>query len=115
MNDSVYGYVDPVMHFLGGAAIVYFLRSAAILLTPRLGTPSALGLDLGSFGIACFIAVVWEFGEWFSDVFLGTDIQRSGGAPLRDLAVGLLGAGAYLVLRRIVPARQTGAEPGVGR
>lgn len=82
-------YVDPAVHFLGGAAITYFLRTAAVLSVKYIGHPTELGFDIGAFGLACIAAVFWEFGEWFSDGFLGTNIQRSGGAPLRDLAIGL--------------------------
>lgn len=94
-------YVDPVMHVLGGAAIAYFLRMAAVLSADYIGRLNDRGLDLLSFGLASVAAVVWEFGEWLSDIWLGTSIQHSGSAPLRDLAVGLLGAAVYLLVRRL--------------
>ncbi len=94
-------YVDPIMHFLGGAAIAYFLRAAAELFSRLTGPLTDWGFDLMSFGLASVAAVVWEFGEWLSDVWLGTNIQHSGSAPLRDLALGLFGAAAYLLFRRL--------------
>jgi hypothetical protein len=93
-------YVDPVMHFMGGVAITYFLRRAVEIAPQYLGTPSGLGVDLLAFGLACFAALVWEFGELFSDIFLGTNIQRGAPNTLRDLALGLGGACVYLIVRR---------------
>src|SRR5262245_7371077 len=67
-------YVDPVMHFLGGASIAYFARRAGELTPHYIGTPSGAGLNLLAFGMACFAALMWEFGELFSDIALGTHI-----------------------------------------
>lgn len=92
-------YVDPVSHFCGGAAIAYFLRRASEVTPDFIGTPSETGHSLVAFGLACFAALAWEFGELFSDIFLGTNIQRSAPNTLRDLALGVGGAGAYLVVR----------------
>lgn len=94
-------YVDPAMHFLGGAAIAYFIRRAAELIPQWVGTPSSLGFDLIAFGLACFAALFWEFAELFSDIFLDTRIQISARNTLRDLALGVMGATTYLALRFI--------------
>jgi hypothetical protein len=95
-------YVDPAMHFLGGAAIAYFLRNAAVLSPQYIGKPTAFGLDLGAFGMACFAAVTWEFIEWCAGIFLKTNIYNTADSPLRDLAIGLTGAIIYLLLRRVM-------------
>ncbi len=104
-------YVDPAMHFLGGAAIVYFLRTATVLFVDIVGHPTEFARDLCAWGLACVAAVVWEFGEWFSDAFLGTNIQWSGSAPLRDIAYGLCGASIYLMLRT-TRLRRNGSRRG---
>jgi hypothetical protein len=49
--------------------------------------------------MACLAAFVWEFGELFSDIFLGTNIQRSAPGTLRDLGLGVGGASALLCIR----------------
>lgn len=92
-------YVDPVMHFLGGAAIAYFLRRAAALSPQLVGAPSNIGLSILAFGMACFAALVWEFGEWSSDIILGTHIQIHAANTLRDLSLGVGGACVYLCVR----------------
>ncbi len=96
-------YVDPVMHFLGGAAMAYFLRRVAKLSPRLLGSPSALALDLLAFGMTGFVAIVWEFGELGSDIFLGTNIQFSAANTLRDLGLGLGGAVLALLMQARAP------------
>jgi len=93
-------YVDPIMHFLGGAAAAYFLRRLAELSPAMVGRPSKLGHDLLAFGLCCVAALIWEFGELASDIFLGTNIQRSAPNTLRDLALGASGGFAVLLLLR---------------
>jgi hypothetical protein len=85
--------------FSGGAAITYFFRRAAEINPQHIGTPSATGLNLLAFGLACFAALAWEFGELFSDIFLGTNIQRNAPNTLRDLGLGVGGACLYVVVR----------------
>ena len=102
--------VDPVMHFLGGAAMAYFLRRAAKLTPNLLGAPSAFALDLLAFGLTGFIAMVWEFGELGSDVFLGTNIQVHASNTLRDLGLGLGGACLALVIQARVGRAHDGGS-----
>ena len=100
-------YVDPVMHFSGGVAAAYcFIRLPR--LAPRyFGEPTPLTRYLFSFGLVTVVAVFWEFGEYLSDIFLGTRIQRSIGNTLRDLLNGMLGA---MVLIGIDCGRQRQGE-----
>jgi len=108
-------YVDPVMHFLGGAAIAFFLRRAAEIGRPLVGEPSPLGLDLMAFGLAVVAGLVWEFGEFLSDVFLGSHAHTSVGNTLRDLLLDLLGAaGLLLALGAITPGSRGSGRPGRG-
>lgn len=94
-------YVDPVMHFLGGAAVAFFFRRAAVISEEILGAPSPLALDLVAFGLACTAALFWEFGELLSDLVLGSHIQVSAANTLRDLALGLTGAVVLLLTRHL--------------
>ena len=93
-------YVDPIMHFLGGTAAALFLRHAASVAGRQLGVLTKLGLDLLAFGLTCATALFWEFGEFASDLLLGTRTQRSLGNTMRDLALGVGGAVAYLAIKR---------------
>lgn len=90
-------YVDPCMHFLGGAAAAYFFRYVASGSPAVVGAISRTGANLLAFGLACAIALAWEFGEFFSDEFLGTSVQISVANTMRDLIFGVLGASAFLV------------------
>lgn len=66
--------LDFAMHFSGGAAIAYFLFEALREFRSLLGTPTPFGRYLFAFALACTVGVFWEFGEYFSDAFLGTHI-----------------------------------------
>ena len=94
-------YVDPTMHFLGGVAAALFFRHAASVGRALLGAPTHLALDLLAFGSTCGVALFWEFGEFTTDQFLGTQIQRSLGDTMRDLLLGVLGALFYLGAARV--------------
>ena len=95
-------YVDPTMHFLGGAAAAYFFRHAIRIAGRLLGGPTQCALDLLAFGLTCAIALFWEFGEFASDLYLGTHIQRSLGNTMRDLVLGVSGAVVYLAARHLI-------------
>ena len=84
--------LDFTMHFLGGAAIAWFLYQALDALAGILGKASPFGRNLYSFALACTVGVFWEFGELFSDYFLHTHIQISVHETLGDLIADTLGA-----------------------
>jgi hypothetical protein len=97
-------YVDPAMHLSGGAAAAFFFTRLPRLLPGYFGRPTRLVVNLLGFGLTSTVAVVWELGEYLSDLCLGTHIQRDVGNTLRDLLNGMAGAGAFLIadhLRRI--------------
>ena len=99
-------YVDPIAHFSGGVAAAFFFRYACFLGRGFLGAPSPLALDLLAFGLTCSAALAWEFGEFASDVFLGTRIQYAVGNTMRDLMLGTLGGGIYVAAARVLRRRQ---------
>ena len=94
-------YVDPVMHFLGGAAVALFIRYASTI-ADQLGAPTQGCLDLLAFGLTCVVAVLWELGEFIADQYFGSNVQRGLGNTMRDLSLGMAGAIIYLVARRRV-------------
>jgi hypothetical protein len=62
-------YLDPVMHFLGGVAVAFFvLRLSAT--TAFLARLEPIGRGLLAFGSVCAAALVWEAGEFASDQLL---------------------------------------------
>ena len=99
-------YVDPTMHFLGGAAAAFFVRHASRVAGRLLGGPTQYALDLLAFGSTCAIALFWEFGEFASDQYFGTHIQRSLENTMRDLVLGVSGAVVYLAAHRLIGSFQ---------
>ena len=95
-------YVDPIMHFAGGAAAAFFFRYAGSRADGLLGAPSPLALDLLAFGLTCSVALGWEFAEFASDIFRETRFQLTVAETMRDLMLGTLGGGLYLVAARLI-------------
>lgn len=87
---------DPAMHFLGGAAIAYFLWHAADLWKEWLGGPAPAARGLIVFCAATTVAVFWEFAEFSSGALLGAYSQLSLKETMADLFRGCLGAASYL-------------------
>lgn len=80
---------DIPMHFLGGVAIAYMLlRLKRIFVLPK--NPYLYNL-LVIVAVTATFAVVWEFGEFSMDYFLGTNTQKSLPDTMLDLALGMLG------------------------
>lgn len=94
-------YVDPVMHFLGGTAAFFFFRYSIAVCDTLFGPVNDLMLDLSSFGFTTTIAVLWEVGEFLSDVFLDTNIQHDAANIMRDLILGMAGGFSLLCIRRL--------------
>jgi len=90
--------LDFTMHFSGGAAIAYFLYVALHEFRDWLGSPTPFGRYVFSFAMACTVGVFWEFGEYFSDVFLGTHIQKELLNTMSDLIADAAGAFSALAL-----------------
>ena len=105
-------FVDPVMHFLGGAAAAFFFWEAIACARSYLGDFTPLASGLLAFGMASVAAVVWEFGEFLLDWYRGTHLQRDLADTMRDLFLGLSGATAYLVPRGLLSFRRTQGRRG---
>ena len=90
--------LDFWMHFSGGVAIAYFLFHAIDCFEEFLGVRTCFGRYLFAFALACTVGLFWEFGELFSDVFLGTHIQKSIHETMSDLIADTLGAIVSLLL-----------------
>ncbi len=103
-------YVDPAMHFLGGAAMTFFIFTACSLDMLPLGAPSRLAVSLISLGSTSVVGLCWELGELFSDVYLGSHTQFSVANTLRDLALDTLGAVVYLIVASAVSRMRSSAD-----
>lgn len=85
-------WLDMPTHFAGGAAIAYVVDVAARLIGARLGRVHAAVRALLSVGTAAIAAIVWEFLEFGSDLYLGSHLNLGVSDTLSDLFFGLLGA-----------------------
>ena len=95
----VYPPLDIPTHFLGGAAIAYFFRSAIAnsqKLVGAIPNPVQVLLALTCTGTT---TILWEFLEYFSDHFFHTNMILGLEDTLKDMFLGLLG-GTILVLWR---------------
>ena len=93
--------VDIIMHFAGGFAIAFFL-SGCFRALPReeVKRSRIVLLELLLIGsLAATTAVFWEFREFANDQLFGTNSQVSLANTMQDLAVGILGAGLFILVR----------------
>jgi hypothetical protein len=89
-------YVDPVMHFMGGAAVAFFFLRAAECGRRYLGDLSLLARALLALGLSALAAVAWEFGEFLLDRYRWGPLQRGLTNTMRDLFLGVGGALLYI-------------------
>ena len=102
-------YVDPVIHFLGGAAIAFFFWCCVEAAPGLVGAPTRLAINALVIGLATLAAVLWELGELMSDILLGTNIQHSAPNTRRDLSLGVAGAVVFVIVHCVVPRPPRGA------
>ena len=99
-----YPDLDVPMHLAGGVAIAYFFHTASVNGSRRrvLGPYHRLTHVILVFALVGTAAVCWEFAEFLSDRYLGTNAQ--GGSlddTLKDMALGMVGGAGFLVLSAI--------------
>lgn len=90
--------LDIPSHFLGGAAITYFYRSAIKNSQSIVGNIPALIQALFAFTCTGTTIIVWEFYENAADFFLGTQMVRGLEDTIIDMFVGLMGAFILLLI-----------------
>jgi hypothetical protein len=88
---------DVPMHFAGGAAMCFFLSRVVRPLVAGATTGRAAALEtLLAGSLTVTVAVLWEFGEFALDRLVGSTLQVGLANTMQDLALGMLGALAYL-------------------
>jgi hypothetical protein len=94
---------DVPMHFAGGAAMCFFLsRVLRPLLRDMPGARRTLLESLLAGGLTVTVAVFWEFAEFGLDRAAGMNLQVGLGNTMQDLALGIVGAAAYLATRATI-------------
>lgn len=94
-------HLDIPMHFSGGIAIAFFV-SQCFQSLPRESTRRSrvVILELVLIGsLTASAAVFWEFTEFTADQLFGTNVQISLANTMQDLAMGILGAIVFMLIR----------------
>jgi hypothetical protein len=98
---NCYPPTDIPVHFLGGLSIAFFV-SRCFQLLPRqpVSRSRVVVLELILIGsLTASAAVCWEFAEFTKDRLLGTNVQVSLENTMIDLAMGVLGAMLFMLIR----------------
>ena len=90
---------DIPMHFMGGAAMAYFLHRTFVnaSLMEIIAPHHPLTHRILVMTATTTVAVFWEFAEFIFDHILGTVTQAGLGDTLGDLLFGIFGAGFFLL------------------
>jgi len=101
--------LDTPMHLLGGLAIAFFFWTtySTCARTGAFGQPNSTAIAVLTLTSAASSAVLWEFAEYLSDRYLGTNTQKGLEDTLLDMLLGLVG-GAVFVGVAWVRARDQG-------
>jgi hypothetical protein len=105
-----YPALDIPTHFLGGAAIAYFYRSAIANSQKFVGRiPESIQII---FAITCTgtTTILWEFLEYISDTFFHTNMILGLEDTLKDMFLGLLGGTILVLWRRAGQSRISDAN-----
>jgi len=90
--------LDTPMHLLGGLAIAFFLWTAYSIAarSGALGQPNSTAIAALTLTSTVASAVLWEFAEYLSDRYLGTNTQKGLEDTLLDLLLGLVGGAIFV-------------------
>jgi hypothetical protein len=102
-------YVDPVIHFAGGAAAAYFFWRIAEWHRPGFSDFSQARSALIIISLAIAAAVTWELMEYLLFAYRGTTKWWTAINTSRDLALGFSGAAVFALInaRERSSARET--------
>lgn len=90
--------VDWINHYAGGVSFTYFVWKSSPLLHKWTGSTTTFGRLAYSFLAGCTAALMWDIGEFASDLLLDTAIQKSVGETMMDLVNGFLGTTTMVVI-----------------
>jgi hypothetical protein len=96
-------YVDPVIHFSGGAAIAFFFWRSAECCQRSISNQWV-------FGLTTLVAIAWEVMEYLILIYHGWAMAWDPANSLRDLALGMCGAALIIFLKIKNKRRQREAD-----
>ena len=89
--------IDWLNHYSGGLSFTYFSWKCLPFLARWSGNLTASGRLVVAFLSGCTAALLWEIGEFTSDLFLNTTIQQSIDETMMDILNGFLGTTATVL------------------
>lgn len=84
-------WIDWINHYGGGLAFSYFVWKSLPWIATWLGSLTRCGRLAVAFLAGCTAALIWEIGEFISDLVLDTTIQKSIHETMTDIVNGFLG------------------------
>jgi hypothetical protein len=87
-------YIDIPLHPIGGliSGLCLWLFAAALHDRPGIRQIPRWLRSLLVLGFTALVTIAWEFLEYFTDTYLGTELQSTVIETLKDMAVGIVGA-----------------------
>jgi hypothetical protein len=90
-------HIDIPFHYAGGLAIAFTAAQILTYLQEEKITPvlNRILFLIVIIALTATAAVIWEFAEFISDQFLGTNLQGSIANTMQDQFVGILGGATW--------------------
>ncbi|RYD31418.1 MAG: hypothetical protein EOP85_22775 [Verrucomicrobiaceae bacterium] len=98
--------IDWFNHFAGGLSFTFFAWKCLPLLFPWTGPLTPAGRLAAAFLSGCTAALMWDIGEFASDMLLHTTIQKSLHETMMDLVNGFLGATLCTLVNSLLERRR---------
>ena len=95
---AAFPLLDIPMHFLGGLAIAFFLWTANSVYSRSgtFGRPNGNAIAVLTLTSTATCALLWEFAEFLSDRYLGTNTQKGLEDTLLDMLLGVVGGVVFV-------------------
>ena len=97
--------IDWLNHFSGGLSFSYFTWKSLPFVSRWTGNPTAIGRLLCAFLSGCTAALLWEIGEFASDLILNTHIQKTVQETMMDIVNGFLGTTTTVLILSFLTLR----------
>lgn len=97
--------IDWINHYSGGLAFTWFTWKSLPFLFPVIGPLTRSGRLGTAFLAGCTAALLWEIGEFGSDLVLGTHIQKSIENTMMDIVNGFLGTLTTVLILAFMASR----------
>ena len=106
--------LDLPMHLLGGSAIAFFLWTtySVISRSDTFGQPNTRAIAVLTLTSTATCALLWEFAEYLSDRYLGTNTQKGLEDTLLDMLLGIIGGAVFVGIAWFRQGRSDRSAPG---